>query len=161
MRLIGLDPGLQRTGWGVVEAEGSRLRWIASGTLKSDAAAGRVYLPLQDLARFRYSERELFNGIVSDCFRDMMKFQIARAQRLLDEGATAIGWIAGDGSRLAAATIVESCRGTIEKLEAVGGNAFEHPPKFLSTRSAIQRLAGAWRLARRGPQVEPLTAEAG
>ena len=39
MRLIGLDPGLQRTGWGVVEAEGTRLRWIASGTLKSDGAA--------------------------------------------------------------------------------------------------------------------------
>jgi len=38
MRLIGLDPGLQRTGWGVVEAQGTRLRWIASGTLKSDGS---------------------------------------------------------------------------------------------------------------------------
>lgn len=29
--ILGLDPGLRRTGWGVVAAEGSRLRWIAHG----------------------------------------------------------------------------------------------------------------------------------
>jgi crossover junction endodeoxyribonuclease RuvC len=39
MRLIGLDPGLQRTGWGVVDVDGTRLRWVASGTLKSDGGA--------------------------------------------------------------------------------------------------------------------------
>jgi len=31
MRVIGLDPGLQRTGWGVIEATGSRLRYVACG----------------------------------------------------------------------------------------------------------------------------------
>jgi crossover junction endodeoxyribonuclease RuvC len=36
MRLIGLDPGLRQTGWGVIEAEGSRLRHIANGTVASD-----------------------------------------------------------------------------------------------------------------------------
>jgi crossover junction endodeoxyribonuclease RuvC len=50
MRLIGLDPGLQRTGWGVVEADGTRLRWIASGTLKSDAA-GSLATRLAELYR--------------------------------------------------------------------------------------------------------------
>lgn len=32
-RILGLDPGLRRTGWGVVAAEGSRLRWIAHGVV--------------------------------------------------------------------------------------------------------------------------------
>ena len=32
-RILGLDPGLRRTGWGVVVAEGSRLRWIAHGVV--------------------------------------------------------------------------------------------------------------------------------
>lgn len=36
MRLLGLDPGLQKTGWGIVEAEGSRLRHVANGVVKSD-----------------------------------------------------------------------------------------------------------------------------
>jgi len=35
MRLLGLDPGLQRTGWGIVEAEGTRLRHVANGTVTS------------------------------------------------------------------------------------------------------------------------------
>ncbi|MDA0997721.1 MAG: crossover junction endodeoxyribonuclease RuvC [Proteobacteria bacterium] len=33
MRLIGFDPGLQRTGWGVIEAVGNRLRHIADGAV--------------------------------------------------------------------------------------------------------------------------------
>ena len=33
-RILGLDPGLRRTGWGVVEAHGSRLRWIAHGVVR-------------------------------------------------------------------------------------------------------------------------------
>lgn len=33
MRLIGFDPGLQRTGWGVIEAEGNRLRYVADGVV--------------------------------------------------------------------------------------------------------------------------------
>ncbi|MBU2168507.1 MAG: crossover junction endodeoxyribonuclease RuvC [Alphaproteobacteria bacterium] len=32
-RILGLDPGLRRTGWSVVVAEGSRLRWIAHGVV--------------------------------------------------------------------------------------------------------------------------------
>lgn len=36
MRLIGLDPGLRITGWGVIESEGNRLRHVAHGTVKSD-----------------------------------------------------------------------------------------------------------------------------
>ncbi len=38
MILIGLDPGLQKTGWGIVEAEGNRLRHIANGRVTSRAA---------------------------------------------------------------------------------------------------------------------------
>lgn len=33
IRILGLDPGLRRTGWGVVSVEGSRLTWIAHGVI--------------------------------------------------------------------------------------------------------------------------------
>ena len=36
MRVLGLDPGLRITGWGIVDAEGSRLRHVADGIIKSD-----------------------------------------------------------------------------------------------------------------------------
>jgi crossover junction endodeoxyribonuclease RuvC len=37
MRVLGLDPGLRRTGWGVIEAEGSRLRHVAHGVIASES----------------------------------------------------------------------------------------------------------------------------
>ena len=33
VRILGLDPGLRRTGWGVIVAEGARLRWVAHGVV--------------------------------------------------------------------------------------------------------------------------------
>ena len=33
MRVLGIDPGTRRTGWGVVEFEGARLRHIGAGTI--------------------------------------------------------------------------------------------------------------------------------
>ncbi len=37
IRIIGIDPGLRRTGWGVIESDGPRLAYIACGTVTSDA----------------------------------------------------------------------------------------------------------------------------
>jgi crossover junction endodeoxyribonuclease RuvC len=36
MKHLGLDPGLRHTGWGVVEADGNRLRHIANGSVSPD-----------------------------------------------------------------------------------------------------------------------------
>ncbi|MEO5335643.1 MAG: crossover junction endodeoxyribonuclease RuvC [Magnetospirillum sp. WYHS-4] len=36
MRLLGLDPGLRTTGWGVIEVEGNRLAHVADGAVRSD-----------------------------------------------------------------------------------------------------------------------------
>src|SRR5215475_4079453 len=36
MRLVGLDPGLRHTGWGVIEVSGSRLRYVADGAVHTD-----------------------------------------------------------------------------------------------------------------------------
>jgi crossover junction endodeoxyribonuclease RuvC len=36
MRLLGLDPGLRHTGWGVIEAAGNRLSHVADGVVHSD-----------------------------------------------------------------------------------------------------------------------------
>ena len=39
MRVLGIDPGLRTTGFGVVECEGSRLTYVASGTIRTAAVA--------------------------------------------------------------------------------------------------------------------------
>jgi crossover junction endodeoxyribonuclease RuvC len=54
MRILGIDPGLQTTGFGVIDAEGHALRYVASGTISTTHLA-RGDLP----ARLKI----LFDGI--------------------------------------------------------------------------------------------------
>jgi crossover junction endodeoxyribonuclease RuvC len=46
LRILGIDPGLQRTGFGVIDADGPRLSYVASGTIAT-AEAPRGDLPLR------------------------------------------------------------------------------------------------------------------
>ncbi len=52
MRLIGLDPGLRCTGWGVIETDGNRLSFVAEGIVETNS-------------KLSLSERlaELFSGV--------------------------------------------------------------------------------------------------
>lgn len=54
MRLLGVDPGLRFTGWGVVDVDGNRLRHVANGVIKSGTGElaerlKRLHLGLQDV----------------------------------------------------------------------------------------------------------------
>jgi crossover junction endodeoxyribonuclease RuvC len=44
MRVLGIDPGLRTTGFGIVDCAGGRLRYVASGTIRT-AAVATVDLP--------------------------------------------------------------------------------------------------------------------
>ncbi|MEX0717610.1 MAG: squalene synthase HpnC [Planctomycetaceae bacterium] len=48
--------------------------------LKEDAAAGRVYLPLEDLARFGYPPARIATGERNAAFAELMRFEVARAR---------------------------------------------------------------------------------
>ena len=37
MRILGLDPSLTSTGWGIIEVEGNRIKYIADGIVQTDA----------------------------------------------------------------------------------------------------------------------------
>ncbi|HEX2257701.1 MAG TPA: crossover junction endodeoxyribonuclease RuvC [Afifellaceae bacterium] len=39
IRIIGIDPGLRRTGWGIVDCVGNRVSFVGAGTVRSDDAA--------------------------------------------------------------------------------------------------------------------------
>ena len=39
MRVFGIDPGLQRTGWGAVVLDGNHLTWLGDGVIATDAKA--------------------------------------------------------------------------------------------------------------------------
>lgn len=39
IRILGIDPGLRRTGWGVIACDGNRLSYLASGTVETSERA--------------------------------------------------------------------------------------------------------------------------
>jgi phytoene synthase len=65
--------------------------------IKTDAKKGRIYLPLEDLRRFGYTEENLLNSVYDDRFRALMKFECERAH---DFYRKAKGYLAEDDKPL-------------------------------------------------------------
>jgi 15-cis-phytoene synthase len=58
--------------------------------VREDAARGRIYLPLEDLARFNVSEDEILAGVYSPNFVRLMDFEARRARGLYAAAQTAL-----------------------------------------------------------------------
>ena len=54
--------------------------------IREDGERGRIYLPLDEIARFGYSEEELLAAEVTPAFRQLMAFQCERAQQFYESG---------------------------------------------------------------------------
>ena len=61
-----------------------------------DAERGRIYIPLEDLARFNYSEQDLLKGVLDDRWRSLMRFQIERARKFYKNGERGIRYLSAD-----------------------------------------------------------------
>ena len=89
-RIIGIDPGLRRTGWGVVDSDGVRLSYVASGLITSPADAELAYR-LRELfegiasviASFKPQEAAVEETFVNDNARSTLKLGQARGMALL------------------------------------------------------------------------------
>jgi crossover junction endodeoxyribonuclease RuvC len=90
MRLIGLDPGLRHTGWGVIESSGNRLAYVAAGAVHSDGDAplSSRLLEIADkldevLARFAPGEAAVEETFVNKNPSSTLKLGMARGVVLL------------------------------------------------------------------------------
>ncbi len=61
--------------------------------VRVDLEKGRIYLPLEDLDRYQYTEEDLEAGVVDDRFRGLMGFQVNRTRELFDEGLGLCGMV--------------------------------------------------------------------
>jgi crossover junction endodeoxyribonuclease RuvC len=90
VRIIGIDPGLRRCGWGVIESEGNRLTYVACGTLTPPTdlpLAERLVLihcGLNELIdRFRPDEAAVEETFVSAGARSALQLGQARGVALM------------------------------------------------------------------------------
>jgi hypothetical protein len=109
-----------------------------------DFAAGRVYLPAEDLETFGVTEADLAAPTASPALRNLMAFQVARASTILDQGAPLTSLLSGR-MRLAIAAFVGGGRAALHAVRAAGYDVLGGPPK-----ASRQRLAGTalWVAAR-------------
>ena len=82
-----------------------------------DARMGRIYLPAEEMALFRYTEDDLFAGVIDDRFRALMRFQIDRARALYRAAEPGIAKLSPD-SRYAVRLALDVYRGILEAVEA-------------------------------------------
>ncbi|HEX4210189.1 MAG TPA: presqualene diphosphate synthase HpnD [Candidatus Binataceae bacterium] len=81
--------------------------------VSEDAARGRIYLPLEDLARFQVSEDEILRSVYSPRFLALMEFEAERARGFYREAAQALAQedraslLAAEGMRLIYAALLE------------------------------------------------------
>jgi crossover junction endodeoxyribonuclease RuvC len=90
VRIIGIDPGLRNTGWGVIEAEGTRLSYVADGSVHSDSDAPlasrllQIHTQLAEiLQRFTPDEAAIEETFVSKDARATLKLGQARGAAML------------------------------------------------------------------------------
>lgn len=90
MRLLGLDPGLRHTGWGVIDVEGSRLRYVADGAIHpaTDGSMAERLVELHDalakvVADYKPQEAAVEETFVNQNASSTLKLGLARGVALL------------------------------------------------------------------------------
>ena len=90
IRILGIDPGLRRTGWGVIEADGNRLVYVACGSAGTDdtAALAERLVSLHDalgrvVAEFRPDEAAVEATFVNKDAAATLKLGQARGVALV------------------------------------------------------------------------------
>ncbi|WP_114993907.1 phytoene synthase [Synechococcus sp. UW179A] len=61
-----------------------------------DRGRGRIYLPLEDLEHFGYSEDDLMAGRMNQAWKDLMAFQLRRAREWFDRSEAGVRWLSRD-----------------------------------------------------------------
>ncbi len=87
----------------------------------------RVYLPQDEMRRFRVSEEQIARGQTSGNWKEFMAFQVSRARTLMDSGAP-LGRALKGRIGLEMRMIIAGGLRILEKIDRVRGDVFRHRP---------------------------------
>jgi phytoene synthase len=106
--------------------------------LKEDIARGRIYIPLEDLERFGYSERDLRANLYNAPFIELMKFEHARAASYFEKAAASLP--DGDRASMFAAEIMGAIyKELLDQIPAVQFDVFRN--RLTVSKSRRLRIA--------------------
>ncbi|MFQ5860781.1 MAG: squalene synthase HpnC [Dehalococcoidia bacterium] len=101
--------------------------------IPSDYQRGRIYLPLEDMERFGYTEAALAQGVVDEAFRRLMAFQVERAHGLFQQGLQLVDLVEGV-ARLDIALFTGGGVAVLDAIARQGYDVFRHRPTLSKTR---------------------------
>lgn len=107
-----------------------------------DARRGRIYLPMEDLARFDYTEEDLIKGVIDERWKALMSFQIERARKfyaLAERGISALS----EDARLPVWSALMMYSQILDMIERNGYDNFQKRA-FVSGRKKMMSLPIAW-----------------
>jgi 15-cis-phytoene synthase len=122
-----------------------------------DAAAGRVYLPADDLDRFGVAEADLTARVASPALRGLVAFELARARDLLGAGVPLVHSLRG-WSRLAVAGYVAGGLAAADAIADAGYDVLAapvRPTRAGTLRRALHVLASHTAESRRQRRQKP------
>jgi phytoene synthase len=91
--------------------------------IPEDAAMGRIYLPLDDLAAFGYPEADLLAGVVDDRFLRLVQFEARRAREYYEKARPLLPLL-HPSSRPCLAAMYGIYGGILDRIERQGYNVF-------------------------------------
>jgi len=92
-----------------------------------DYAIGRIYLPLDEMAQYGVSEKQIARGTTNDAWRGLMQFQVDRARAMMRSGAP-LGSILTGRIGMEMRMIIEGGLCILRKLEYAGHDMFNKRP---------------------------------
>ena len=92
--------------------------------VREDAERDRIYIPLEDITRFGYSECELMEGRNNESFRSLMDFQATRARGYFDSGERLMPLLSRE-SRACAGVLHQLYSRILDRIESTGYDVFE------------------------------------
>lgn len=98
-----------------------------------DFGKGRIYIPQEDAQRFGYSEKQLSSREITDAFRSLMEFEVARTRELFQQGLPLIETLDG---RLKLDVALYSLGG-LRVLDAIEGRRYD----VLTSRPKLGKMA--------------------
>jgi len=110
--------------------------------IKEDAERGRIYLPLEDLRRFDYTENDLLTCVTDSRFQALMRFECERAREFYQK-ALPLEPMIDPVSRPTFQIMYRIYRGLLEKIEAQDYDVFSQRAR-LSTPRKVGIVAQAW-----------------
>jgi crossover junction endodeoxyribonuclease RuvC len=112
IRILGIDPGLRNTGWGVIDSQGSRLSFVGCGRVQSDGALdmGNRLRQLHEglmqvIADYRPDEAAIEETFVNRDPQSTLKLGQARGVALMTPALAGLG-VAEYAANLVKKTVV-------------------------------------------------------